>query len=258
MMSATLPLSVEVEGADPPVVRVTGEADFHNRQKIYDAVKDLIDGGHANVKADLSELSYMDSSALATLVRCAAEVRGAGGSMELTGASGHVARVLTQRGAGLFFRDQSDRENTHGSLAGKEEDGYWRVSDFALPACPKSALIARQQVTDLVSTLPMGVSDGADVMIAFGEAVTNAIRHGCNSNPSQRITVRCVAWPGQLAIDVTDPGPGFCPDDIPLPTSRSILDGGMGIYIMRELMDEVEFLFNGGTTARLVKRIRTA
>ncbi len=52
MMSATLPLSVEVEGADPPVVRVTGEANFHNRQKIYDAVKDLIDGGHANVKAD--------------------------------------------------------------------------------------------------------------------------------------------------------------------------------------------------------------
>ncbi len=200
----------------------------------------------------------MDSSALATLVRCAAEVRGAGGSMELTGASGHVARILTHRGAALFFRDQSDREHARSSLAGTYEPGYWRVSDFALPACPESALIARQRVTELVSALPMDVPDGADVMIAFGEAVANAIRHGCNSNPSQRITVRCVAWPGQLAIDVTDPGPGFCPEDIPLPTSRSILDGGMGIYIMRELMDEVEFLFDGGTTARMVKRMRTA
>jgi serine/threonine-protein kinase RsbW len=255
-MGDTSVLSVAVEGTSPPLLRVRGEADFHNRGQIYDTVKSLIDDGHMTVHADLSELSYMDSSALSMLVKCAAEVREAGGIIELTGTSSHVSRVLTKCGATLFFGTGLDEDLADGRRDGVAAgDSFWRVSDFSLPARPESALIARQRVVDVVGALPLGASDSVDVMIAFGEAVANAIRHGCGCDPEQRITVKCIAFPGRLAIDVIDPGPGFTPSEVPAPSPKSILDGGMGIYIMRELMDEVEFLFDQGTTARLVKHL---
>lgn len=255
-MSKEEALSVAVEGVDPPLLKVRGEADYNNRTRIYDVVKSLIEDGHSTVQADLSELQYIDSSALSTLVRCAAEVREAGGSMELTGASSYVSRVLTKCGAAMFFESRIDEVPVAGDRSTVARDCFWRVSDFSLPASPEAASIARERVMDIVNTLPLGTPESVDVLIAFGEAVANAIRHGCGCDPDQRISVRCVAGPGRLAIDINDPGPGFDPGEVPIPSPKSILDGGMGVYIMRELMDEVQFFFDCGTTARLVKHIR--
>lgn len=252
-------LEVEVECSDPPVIRLCGEAGFHNREQISDAVRSLISEGYNTVLADLNKLEYIDSSALSTLVKCASEMRIAGGSMELTGASRHVARVLTQSGAALFFGtgiSAASPEDDHGRATCC--DNLWMVSEFTLPASQEATYVARKRVTDLVNALPLRFPDGADIMIAFGEAVANAVRHGCRCDANQRISVRFIADPQRVKIDVCDPGPGFCPSQIPAPTTRSIVDGGMGIYMMRELMDEVEFLFDAGTTVRLVKHMPAA
>jgi len=249
-------LSVEVEETTPPLMKVQGEADYHNRSQIYDAVKSLIEGGHSTVHADLSELSYIDSSALATLIRCATEAREAGGVMELTGASSQVSRVLHKCGATLFFGSSCRGLPVCGGF-GLADSTLWRVSEFSLPASPEAASVARQRLLGLLGSLPLSMTESIDVMIAFGEAVANAVRHGCACDEQLRISVRFVAGLGYLAIDVSDPGPGFRPEEVPVPSPRSILDGGMGIYIMREMMDKVEFFFDGGTTTRLTKHLRT-
>lgn len=256
MEAAAPTLNLTVEEGVPPLLRVSGEADFQNRDRIYHAVRELMERGSRTVRADLSEVSHLDSGALATLIRCANEARDAGGALEITGASRQVSRVLTQCGAAALFRCCLQDVPVDGSHLDKDSPGgFWRVSDFSLPASPDAASIARQKVAELVCSIPMSLSDRADVMIAFGEAIANAIIHGCSSDPGRSVGIRCVAGPGRLAIDVTDPGDGFDPDSVPKPTPRSIVDGGMGIHIMRELMDEVQFYFSAGTTARLVKLI---
>lgn len=256
-MEAAVPtLNLTVEDGTPPLLKVSGEADFQNRDRIYNAVRELMERGSRTVRADLSEVSHLDSGALATLVRCANEALEAGGSLELTGASAQVCRIMTQCGAAALFRCCLQDIPVDGSRVEKRTGGgFWRVSDFSLPASPEAASAARQRIAELVCSIPMNLSDRADVMIAFGEAIANAIVHGCDSDPGRTVGIKCVAGPGRLTIDVRDPGNGFDPEKIPKPTPRSIVDGGMGIHIMRELMDEVRFFFSDGTTARLVKYI---
>jgi len=47
----------------------------------------------------------------------------------------------------------------------------------------------------------------------------------------------------QIVIIVTDPGPGFSPDILSDPKRRENLyaDNGRGVYLIRQLMDEVSF-----------------
>ena len=55
-------------------------------------------------------------------------------------------------------------------------------------------------------------------------------------------------------IEVMDRGTGFDPLAVPVPIAEQMQEGGMGIFFMRTLMDEVTFDCSGdGTTARLVK-----
>lgn len=109
----------------------------------------------------------------------------------------------------------------------------------------------------VVESMPFSRSEAQDILIAVGEAIANAIRHGCLCNSELRISIKCIAGPHRLSIDITDPGAGFLPDAVPEHKPDSLLEGGMGIYMMRLLVDEVTFKFDGTTTVRLVKNVST-
>ncbi len=96
------------------------------------------------------------------------------------------------------------------------------------------------------------------VSISVVEAGTNAIQHGCGQNGQSRIHMHFEVESDTLTIIVHDPGPGFDPAGVPDPTSPENLvrERGRGIFIMRQMMDEVDFSFERGTTVRLVKRRR--
>lgn len=55
-----------------------------------------------------------------------------------------------------------------------------------------------------------------------------------------------------LIITIKDSGPGFDPRRIPNPTAAPNLlaNHGRGIFLMRQLMDQVDFTFNHGTHAK--------
>lgn len=243
---------------DPqPAVKMSGEADFHNQAQITDAFNTLFDSGLFIIQADLSDLCYIDSSGISALIKCAKKAASAGGEIILTGISSPVSRVLTLCGAAVFFKSSisevqvsADDNPSRGSL--------WHVSDFSLPGTPAAAAIARNRVADVIDSLPFSHNERQDIMVAFGEALANAIKHGCTCQAEKKITVKCVASSGRLSIDVCDPGSGFSPDRVPPPSPNSLAEGGMGIYIMREIMDEVSYTFDGCTKCRLVKSIKVS
>ena len=81
------------------------------------------------------------------------------------------------------------------------------------------------------------------MMVSLTEAVNNAIIHGNNSDQTKIVRVRCELHPGSLVVFVHDEGKGFRPEKVrnPLKKKNLMRENGRGIFLMRTLMDKVEF-----------------
>ena len=108
------------------------------------------------------------------------------------------------------------------------------------------------------SVRAMKCVDGKEeaIELALHEALANAVVHGAKEDPTKVVEclVACAAERGVLII-VRDPGPGFDPQSIPACTIGENLysNHGRGIFLINQLMDEVQFHKNG-TEIHMVKR----
>jgi len=92
--------------------------------------------------------------------------------------------------------------------------------------------------------------DVGNVQLALQEALMNAILHGNRSDPAKRVRVSvAIEEGGTVIIVVEDSGAGFDPNNIPDPTLGDNIhrDRGRGVFLIRQLMDEVEYQFGQGT-----------
>lgn len=95
--------------------------------------------------------------------------------------------------------------------------------------------------------------------VSLTEALSNAMLYGNAKDPRKRVRVEVIVGPVELIARVTDEGQGFDPKEIPDPTSPDNIEkaGGRGLFLMRELMDEVRFNERGNQVT-LVLRLDTA
>ena len=107
---------------------------------------------------------------------------------------------------------------------------------------------------EFLSSSPLSLEEAADLELAVGEACANALRHGSPRGELDEIRIRCMRSGRALIVEVSDNGCGFDPDSVPAPVLGDFGESGMGIFLMRTLVDSVEFKFGAGTTVRLVKR----
>jgi len=84
-----------------------------------------------------------------------------------------------------------------------------------------------------------------DLKTAVAEACINAVRHGNKDRPDARVLVTMSFEDGVLSISVLDEGDGFkeIPED---PDIVRIVNNlappvGFGVFLMRKLMDEIDF-----------------
>ena len=86
-----------------------------------------------------------------------------------------------------------------------------------------------------------------NVLIAVTEAVNNAIQHGNKENEALTINVSVSDNDEKVCFSVKDEGPGFDFNNLPDPTAPENLlkENGRGIFLMRNLADEVEFTGEG-------------
>jgi serine/threonine-protein kinase RsbW len=97
----------------------------------------------------------------------------------------------------------------------------------------------------------------ADIAISVTEVVNNAIVHGNKNDPAKQVTLRLESDESSITIEVEDEGRGFDLNSLPCPITEENLfkEVGRGIFILRSLMDKVDFVFKkeGGTVVRLTK-----
>jgi serine/threonine-protein kinase RsbW len=86
-----------------------------------------------------------------------------------------------------------------------------------------------------------------NIMIAVTESVNNAIIHGNQSIKSKNVNLRLTFEESSIRFLVEDEGTGFDYDNLPDPTSPENISkpGGRGIFLMKNLCDEVSFSSEG-------------
>jgi serine/threonine-protein kinase RsbW len=82
-----------------------------------------------------------------------------------------------------------------------------------------------------------------NLRVGLTEALANAMLYGNSRDPRKHVRVEAQVTPGVLTVRVIDEGRGFNPakvSDPTLPRNRKRA-GGRGIFLIRKLMDRVEF-----------------
>jgi anti-sigma regulatory factor (Ser/Thr protein kinase) len=100
-------------------------------------------------------------------------------------------------------------------------------------------------------------TDVEAVALAIREALANAIVHGNRSDPEKPVRISITMDEDcDLLISVKDSGLGFDPSRLPNPIAAKNLlaPHGRGIFLIRQVMDEVDFKFDHGTEVRMCRR----
>lgn len=120
---------------------------------------------------------------------------------------------------------------------------------------PRMLAVVRD-VTGRMATLAGFDDDNVMALkLAVDEACTNVLRHAYCGDTSRRLQISYVLEPTQLSFMIHDFGVGFDPDEVRPLDPGEIKPGGMGLHLIRSVMDEVEYLKTDleGNTLRLVK-----
>jgi serine/threonine-protein kinase RsbW len=90
-------------------------------------------------------------------------------------------------------------------------------------------------------------SQAGYILLTVCESVNNAIIHGNKEDESKFVDIRIECNDDQLIIEVEDEGKGFNVCEVPDPTESHNLknEHGRGIFLIKNLADQVEFRNNG-------------
>ena len=134
------------------------------------------------------------------------------------------------------------------SSGGPENNALSELLDVNMPADAEAVAAVVDSISETLERLEVPEQKRFEVALAVQEALANAVVHGCGNDRSKQIRCRLKSDPkGRIVIIVTDPGPGFSPELQPDPKGNENLyaDHGRGVYLIRQLMDEVHFERSG-------------
>lgn len=124
-----------------------------------------------------------------------------------------------------------------------------------------TALDVVEEAVDLIARhcLALGLAARAarfNLRVALSEALSNAIIYGNRLDRRKYVDVRVLATSSHLAVQVCDQGDGFDPSGVPDPTvpERRELQDGRGLFLIRQLVDEVRFNDRGNVICMILRR----
>jgi serine/threonine-protein kinase RsbW len=85
-----------------------------------------------------------------------------------------------------------------------------------------------------------------NIILAVDEACTNIIKHAYKLSPEGEIIIKIVYDKEKFTVTIIDYGKSFEPARVPLPDLQKYYRehrvGGLGMYLMKSLMDDVEYI----------------
>ena len=103
----------------------------------------------------------------------------------------------------------------------------------------------REFVGDIARAGGFGDKDIYNIQLAADEAASNIIEHAYEGVNDGLLELSCGVHGNTITSILVDHGESFDPSEIPMPDLKADLSerkiGGLGIFLMRKLMDEVRY-----------------
>jgi anti-sigma regulatory factor (Ser/Thr protein kinase) len=103
----------------------------------------------------------------------------------------------------------------------------------------------REFVGEIARTGGFGEKDVYNIQLATDEAASNIIEHAYEGIPDGVLDMSCGMEADAIKIILIDYGLPFDPSIVPVPDLKADLSdrkiGGLGLFLMRKLMDEVHY-----------------
>jgi serine/threonine-protein kinase RsbW len=133
--------------------------------------------------------------------------------------------------------------------------------EMKIPAKPEYIGVIRLTLSGIASRLGYTYEEIEDMKIAVSEASTNAVQHAYRKDEGGEVIVGFGIYHDKLEIVVADSGRSFnflqTKNELGPYTESStveqLAEGGLGLFLIETLMDEVRVLNHSGVTVFMVK-----
>jgi anti-sigma regulatory factor (Ser/Thr protein kinase) len=137
-------------------------------------------------------------------------------------------------------------------------DAGWQGIRLSFQSHTRFLAPVRTVVQEATALVGLSEEEAAEVVLAVQEGCTNVIRHCYKDCPDERIDMVLTFTEDTLEIRIDDYGEFVDPTEIQSRQLDDVRPGGLGVHLMKKVMDSVEYAANawGGTSLTLVKRLR--
>lgn len=125
--------------------------------------------------------------------------------------------------------------------------------NIQIPSLTENLRIVESFIDNVKEKFNLNDDIYGNIMISVTESVNNAIHHGNKQDKSKSVSITLYLNENQIKFSIQDQGEGFDFNNLPDPTAPDNLEkiGGRGIFLMKNLADEVHFI-NEGRKVELV------
>ena len=131
-----------------------------------------------------------------------------------------------------------------------------------VPSSTENLALIREFVGSTARQAGFDPADAAKLELAVDEACANVIEHAYGHDLTKEVVVRVTLDGETLSIDIEDTGSGFDPATVDQEELEQLISkrktGGLGMRLMKTLMDEVRYEIVPGkkNALHMTKRLR--
>jgi len=137
-----------------------------------------------------------------------------------------------------------------------------RTFSLQVPSNTENLAMIRDFVNGIGTRAGMAAAEVAELELAVDEACANVIEHAYGPEVTKEVSVKATLDEFAVQIDVVDTGMGFDPAGISQKNLEQLVaerkSGGLGMRLMKTLMDEVHYEVIPGqkNELRMIKRLK--
>ncbi len=243
-------MEVEERG-DVVIVRLYADLDAATAPDVRARFMELVADGRTRFVIDFNRVDFVDSAGVATLVALYKRVRLSGGDVKLAAMRPRVRRILELVRLQRVFSFHPDPVSATAAFERREPatGGTLRIASRVteIPG-------VRRWAAEQARAAGYGEQDVLALEIALAEALSNVVRHAYRGEDRHEVVVELDVSRDALRVSVTDHGRPFDPSTRGDPYPDEPGDGGYGLQLIDDVMDEVTRRATpDGTVLTLVK-----
>ncbi|WP_442893628.1 anti-sigma B factor RsbW [Bacillus sp. 2205SS5-2] len=133
--------------------------------------------------------------------------------------------------------------------------------EMKIPAKPEFVGVIRLTLSGIASRMGFAYDSIEDLKIASSEAITNAVQHAYKEENNGEVVIGFGLYEDRLEVMVSDSGQSFdfkkTKEEVgPYHADNSVeflREGGLGLYLIESLMDDVKVHHQAGVTVFMTK-----